>query len=193
MAHTIVLTKNFSFWGEVDIEKVVKWLLKKKVEIIKVDESRDLCSSDPSNTCGIKIKWPLIVRLLDFVGYKVKKEKVEYSEGAVYKRDQYICQYWHHDVKGRPFKYACPDKELSIDHVIPKSKGGDLKSFKNSVCACTTCNVKIKKNKTPEEAGLKLIRKPTDPVTRKGDMVYIKFRFNPNKLSHRVFKDLFKL
>lgn len=193
MSHTIVLTKNYSFWGEVDIKRVVSWLLKGKIEIIKVDESKELCSSDPKNTHMIKIKWPLIVRLLDFIGYKIKKDKIEWSENAVFLRDDGFCQYVHYDENGKPFKYYCEESDRTIDHIIPISRGGERKSFTNTITSCKNCNIRLKRNKTPDEAGLKLIRQPTEPKFKKGDIMVIKFHYNPNKLSHRAFKELFGL
>ena len=48
-----------------------------------------------------------------------------------------------------------------MDHVLPKIYGGN-DSWENLVCACTKCN-SIKGDKTPEQAGLKLLRKPRKP------------------------------
>ena len=70
----------------------------------------------------------------------------------IYWRDQYICQY----CEGQ-FKY----KQLSLDHIIPKSRGGG-RGWLNLVTCCHTCNQK-KGNKTPSEASMKLIREPYIP------------------------------
>jgi 5-methylcytosine-specific restriction endonuclease McrA len=51
--------------------------------------------------------------------------------------------------------------ELTIDHIIPKSRGGS-ESWENLVAACTKCNNK-KGNRTPDEAGMVLINKPRRP------------------------------
>ena len=51
--------------------------------------------------------------------------------------------------------------KLTIDHIIPRGRGGqDL--WENLVAACKTCN-QMKGNKTPEEAGMPLIKKPKRP------------------------------
>jgi len=55
----------------------------------------------------------------------------------------------------------CVTEESNLDHVIPKSKGGGM-TWRNIVVACVTCNDK-KKNRTPEEAGMRLVRKPRVP------------------------------
>jgi hypothetical protein len=48
--------------------------------------------------------------------------------------------------------------DLTLDHIIPKSRGGDG-SWHNLVCACKKCNHR-KADRTPEEAGMKLLRRP---------------------------------
>ena len=70
----------------------------------------------------------------------------------IYWRDKYICQYCD-----RQYKY----KHLSLDHVIPKSRGGG-RGWLNLVTCCHTCNQK-KGNKTPSEASMRLINKPYVP------------------------------
>ena len=69
-------------------------------------------------------------------------------------RDMRRCQYCykHHD-----------DRELTLDHVIPKSRGG-LNTWTNIVTACKDCNQK-KGNKTPAEANMRLYRQPVKPKT----------------------------
>ena len=53
-------------------------------------------------------------------------------------------------------------KNLTVDHIIPKSRGGP-NSWSNLVTSCFRCN-SIKDNKTPEEAGMKLRFKPYTPT-----------------------------
>ena len=66
------------------------------------------------------------------------------------RRDNFRCQY-------------CGTKahNLTLDHVIPKSRGGS-DSWENLVAACVKCNNK-KSNRTPDEANLKLLNKPRRP------------------------------
>ena len=70
----------------------------------------------------------------------------------IYWRDKYVCQY----CSGK-FKY----KHLSLDHIIPKSRGGG-RGWLNLVTCCHTCNQK-KGNKTPSEASMRLIKVPYIP------------------------------
>ncbi len=70
----------------------------------------------------------------------------------IYWRDEYVCQYC-----SEKFKY----KQLSLDHVVPKSRGGG-RGWVNLVTCCHECNQK-KGNRTPSEASMKLIKKPVVP------------------------------
>jgi hypothetical protein len=177
---TIVLNKNYQFCCEADIRRVVKWLIKDKIEVLVHDDSREIHS--------LAVKFPMIVRLLDFVGYRAKDDRIPFNENAVYWRDDNVCQYWHHDSDGRRYKFQCTVHDRTIDHVVPRSKGGK-KSFENCVCACITCNIKIKKNRRPEEANLELLRKPFVPTRKKGELITGKFVFDPEKPSHKVYME----
>ncbi len=77
---------------------------------------------------------------------------IKFSRRNVFDRDKGICQYCN-----KKF----PREQLSMDHIIPKSKGGPS-SFTNIVTACKACNA-FKDNRTPEEAGMKLLKKPVAP------------------------------
>ncbi|MGE5480430.1 MAG: HNH endonuclease [Chloroflexota bacterium] len=91
---------------------------------------------------------PSIIRLTAFS--KVPKRKIELSRKNIIKRDDFRCQY-------------CGKKspQLTVDHIIPKSRGG-IDSWENLVAACIKCNNK-KGSRTLEEAGLKLLSKPKAP------------------------------
>lgn len=80
---------------------------------------------------------------------------VTFSRRNVFKRDHYACQY----CGTQP-----GTEELTIDHVIPRSHGGET-SWENCVLACVDCN-KRKANRTPEQAGMHLRRKPARPAWR---------------------------
>jgi hypothetical protein len=174
----VVLNANCQYWCDAELRRVAKWLIKNKAEVMESDDDRIVG--------GLGISFPLVVRLFDFIGYRAKSETIPFNENAVYWRDDNVCQYWHHDADGRRFKYRCSVSQRTIDHVVPRSMGG-AKSFENCVCACQECNIKIKKNRRPEEAGLELIRKPAVPLRRRGEMIIGRFVFDPNKISHRVY------
>lgn len=77
---------------------------------------------------------------------------VKFSRHNIYVRDANRCQYC-----GRRFATS----ELSLDHVMPLSRGGQS-SWENVVCACLPCNVR-KGNRLPDEAGMSLRRPPARP------------------------------
>lgn len=92
--------------------------------------------------------WPSIIRLTCFINLPFKK--VVLTRKNILRRDNYKCCYC-----GRS------DRQLTIDHLVPKAKGG-IDSWENLVCACVSCNNK-KGDKTPEQANMKLIQKPFKP------------------------------
>ena len=219
MSASIIVLNNWNFWDEIGLEKFFSLLSRKVIEILKVDEnvvigvshidnnyvqdmlsirgSEKLCEIDENNQYMVKIKMPLIVNLLKIVKYKANKENITFSEQAVYDRDGNICQYEHdyvldsdgNEVPCKPHKYRCSIDDRTIDHVIPTSRGGK-NAFTNCVCSCFHCNVIKKKNMTPEEAGLKLLRKPYAPTPKRGDVILMTFNYNPKKKSHRALFEL---
>lgn len=91
---------------------------------------------------------PSIIRLNRFV--RRPPGRLALNRRNILRRDQYCCQY-------------CGKRggELTIDHVMPKSRGGKG-VWDNLVTACRTCNLK-KKNRTPDEAGMHLASRPIAP------------------------------
>ena len=85
----------------------------------------------------------------------VGDQAVTFSRLNLYRRDRNTCQY-------------CGDRpgtrELTIDHILPRSRGGKL-SWENCVLACVSCN-KRKANRPPEEARMDLLSVPSQPDWR---------------------------
>lgn len=96
------------------------------------------------------IRVPRVILLLTYD--RVPKRRVRFSRFNIYARDRNTCQYC-----GQRF----PRAELNIDHVIPRSRGG-LSTWENVVCSCHACN-RRKGGRTPDEAGMKLLRRPRRP------------------------------
>lgn len=102
------------------------------------------------STVRFQIAVPKIVRLL---GYdRLPSKQVKLNRRNLFARDHSRCQYC-----GRRF----PTSELSIDHVVPRSQGGNT-TWENVVSACVRCNVR-KGGRTPYQAGMKLIARPLRP------------------------------
>lgn len=77
---------------------------------------------------------------------------VKFSRENVFQRDKHLCAYCGHKF---------PKELLTIDHVIPREHGGKS-VWKNVVSSCKPCNAK-KRNRTPEQAGMYLLKKPVEP------------------------------
>jgi len=101
-------------------------------------------------TINQKIKIPKVIILSKFD--KVPRKRPRFSQKNIWIRDNYTCQY-----TGKKLKPG----EGNIDHVVPRSKGGPT-DWSNCVLACKKINAK-KANATPEEAGLRLLKKPEPP------------------------------
>jgi 5-methylcytosine-specific restriction endonuclease McrA len=101
-------------------------------------------------TPNMEIPAPQVIILTNY--NDVHQATVKFSQRAIYKRDNYTCQYCR-----RRFR----NDQLSVDHVIPRSKGGES-SFENCVASCTPCNNK-KSDFALHEIGMTLARKPVTP------------------------------
>jgi len=135
-------------------------LSKGKAELLKSGEN-PIISGDKTYVR------PLIIRLLKYVKYRVKTMKVNHQR--LFRRDNFECGY-------------CGSlKNLTIDHILPKSRGG-TNGWTNLMTCCQSCNVK-KDNKTPDEAKMKLNKKPYTPTIFSGV-------FNPEV--YRIFEEFKK-
>ncbi|MCC7508516.1 MAG: HNH endonuclease [Planctomycetes bacterium] len=101
-------------------------------------------------TTNLMIRIPEVIVLGRYNG--VPRRELAFNRRNIYRRDAFQCQY----CGGKPgLKY------LSIDHVIPVSKGG-VTNWENCVVACVRCNTR-KGNRTPEQANMPLRTEPGKP------------------------------
>lgn len=113
----------------------------------------DLSSALHDDTISLVDRVIRVPRVILLIGYdRVPKRQVRFSRFNVFSRDNNTCQYCGEKL---------PRSELNLDHVIPRSQGG-LSTWENMVCSCFTCN-RVKGGRMPEEAGMRLIRKPFRP------------------------------
>jgi 5-methylcytosine-specific restriction endonuclease McrA len=101
-------------------------------------------------TVRYDIAVPRIIRLLAYD--KLPEHGVKLNRRNLFARDRNRCQYC-----GRFFSTS----DLSIDHVLPRAQGG-RDTWENLVCSCIRCNAR-KGGRTPEQATMKLIKKPERP------------------------------
>lgn len=138
----LVLNQNFEPLSVCGVKRAVILMYLGKAEIIETVDGYVLRSERQ------EIPVPSIVRLDYYV--KVPGKRIMLTRKNILKRDGSRCQY-------------CGKKEgsMTVDHIVPKIYGGE-DTWENLVCACPDCNNK-KGHKLPEQAGLRLIRKPRKP------------------------------
>lgn len=103
-------------------------------------------------SASVNILVPEVIVVPSYLRKPSHGKKLKYSRMSIFKRDNFTCQYCG-DEKRRP--------DLTVDHILPKSKGGKS-SWTNIATACKKCNWK-KADRTPEEAGMKLLSQPRIP------------------------------
>ena len=145
MEHTLVLNASYEPINIISWKRALTLLYQGKVEVL-AEYDREIRS------ISFTIKLPSVLRLLKYVKIRKRFQHVKFCRANIYARDNHICQYC-----GR----KCSTEDLTFDHVIPIVKGGG-KTWDNIVTCCFECNHK-KGGRTPEEAGMHLIRKPGTP------------------------------
>jgi 5-methylcytosine-specific restriction endonuclease McrA len=138
---TLVLDMGYQPINAVPFTRALKYLAKGKVEVLENYEQ------------PIHPDWqaPAVVRLTHWI--QPHKNRVKFSRQNVLARDRWRCQYCGE---------RKPTRELTFDHVVPRSRGGKT-TWENVCSACISCNM-YKADRTPKEAGLKLLKKPVKPV-----------------------------
>jgi 5-methylcytosine-specific restriction endonuclease McrA len=157
---TLVLNRS---WVPINVTTARRAVVMAFVDLVRIVEagSYDLFSFDrwvsrgPTNgkvVVGVDRSFDVpevvVLRSYDYV----PKSGVVFSRRNLYRRDSFTCQY----CGGKP-----GTQELSLDHVLPRSRGG-RSTWENCVLACTTCNTQ-KGGRTPEEAGMRILSVPHKP------------------------------
>ncbi len=144
MSGVLVLNATYEPLNVVSLRRAVVLLLKEKAEVVEAAEAWLR-----SERTALPI--PLVIRLVYYVRIP-RRFSLPLSRRTVLARDHYICQYCG----------AQPGKaNLTIDHVVPRSKGGETQ-WENVTTACGPCN-RRKGNRTPEEAQMPLHARPRRP------------------------------
>ena len=144
MESILVLNADYTPINITDLKRAFNLLYKGKAEIIK----HNIIS--PIVTELKKYKRPTIIRLLRYI--TIPFRKVHLNRQNIFRRDKYKCVYCGEKTKNK----------LTIDHVTPKSKGGN-NTWQNLVTCCKSCNIK-KDDKTLEEVGMTLNTVPYRPT-----------------------------
>jgi len=156
----LVLNRGFAALALTDVRRCFTLLYKGHVRAVLPDYSTYAWEEwhdvpvqpgdDVVNTPSMTLRVPRVIQLLSCE--RTPHHDVKFSRHNIYVRDGNRCQYC-----GRRFSTS----ELSLDHVIPLSRGGPS-TWENVVCACLPCNVR-KGNRLLDEAGLGLRRPPVKP------------------------------
>ena len=158
---TLVLNKSWRAISTTTVRNALRLLFTGAAEAIRpetyeshgFDSWADL-AVEPGEPCirtvRLRIRVPEVIVLRRYNG--LPNQSVVFTRRNLYKRDRNTCQY----CGARP-----GTAELSIDHVVPTSRGGHG-TWKNCVLACMRCN-RRKGNRTPDEAGLTLLQRPVKP------------------------------
>ena len=145
MEQTLLLNATYEPLRVVHWQKAITLWAQGKVEIL-AEYDREIRS------VTFSLRLPSVIRLLRRIRMRRRVEYVPFSRANIYARDQHSCQYC-----GRAFSMA----ELTFDHVVPVAQGG-RKDWENIVTCCISCN-RRKGGRTPEQAGMRLIRAPRRP------------------------------
>ena len=142
----LVLNMDYTFLGVTDWKSAICATYSGKAI---VEEEYDRVVHSPSITMNI----PAVIRLKKYI--KIVYERityVSYTKNNIHRRDDFYCQYCGEKTR---------KEKMTIDHVMPESRGG-LSTWDNTVSACSSCN-RVKDNRTPQEASMHLIRVPRKP------------------------------
>jgi len=144
MKNCIVLNADYTFINTINWKRAICLMVKEKVEVLKYTE-KEVSNTDKT----ITLKIPAVIKLIKAIR-SLYRNKVPFSKKNVMVRDNYICV------------YCGTDKDLTIDHVLPASRGGKS-TFENCVTACAACNSK-KSDRTPSECRMYLKKVPYAPT-----------------------------
>ncbi len=151
---TLVLDKVYRPIAFINCRRMARLVMTGKADVI-------------SEWKGVRIyhnmDYPAIIILKTYI----RKRPVipRFNFRGVFRRDLYRCCYTG---------MILPPAQLTVDHIIPKARGGKS-TWENCVTASLSVNA-AKGNRTPEEAGLKLLRQPTAPI----DSLALEYAVTPN-------------
>ena len=144
----LVLNATFEPINVCTVRRAVVLLLKAKAEVIERAD-RELHSE------RITMSRPAVIRLVSYVRVPRDMHRRKITRRAVFARDGWACQY-------------CGSRStLTVDHVVPRSKGGSS-TWENIVASCAPCN-RRKGDQLPRQVGMHLVRQPRIP----GPQVFI--------------------
>lgn len=158
----LVLNRNWTAVHVCTVRRALSLVVEDLAKIVTEDYQsfdfdswRDLSAASPPgqpmiHTPHYAIRAPEVIVLSRY--NRIPPRRVRFNRRNIFLRDNFTCQY----CGTRP-----PRDELTIDHILPRSRGG-LSSWENVVLACARCNSR-KSNRLPNEVGMRLLRRPKKP------------------------------
>ena len=137
----LVLNQDYSPISICSIQRAFVLVFMEKVEMIAP------FNGNKFHSVNAEYPIPAVIRLQRYINVPYKS--IELTRNNVFRRDNFICQ------------YCGKESDLSLDHLVPRSKGGKT-NWRNLVTACKTCN-SLKGDETPEAIGFKLRNLPFKP------------------------------
>ena len=138
----LVLNATYEPINVCTVRRAAVLLLKEKAELVE----RALWELRSEHTA---LPRPVVIRLVSYVNVPRDTSRRKITRRAVFARDGWSCQ------------YCGTRSSLTVDHVIPRSKGGDS-SWENIVASCAPCN-RRKGDRLPAQAGMHPRKKPRAP------------------------------
>jgi 5-methylcytosine-specific restriction endonuclease McrA len=139
-SRVLVLNQDYSPLMVCSVERAFILVFLNKSELVKA-------AGHAINTVTRSFPMPSVIRLNRYIHAPYKA--ISLTRQNIFRRDQFACQ------------YCGTRKDLTLDHVVPSSRGG-AQNWGNLVTACRRCNAR-KGDFTPEEAQMPLRRKPFKP------------------------------
>jgi len=144
VSSVLVLNASYEPLHITSLRRAVVLLLKEKAELVEAAEARLRAEQ-------VSFPVPLVIRLLKYVPLPHSLSRGP-TRRWILARDNYQCQYCG---------MVPPRNDLTLDHVVPRSQGGQH-TWENLVACCRRCNSR-KGGRSPQEANLTLLRRPFRP------------------------------
>jgi 5-methylcytosine-specific restriction endonuclease McrA len=138
----LVLNATFEPINVCTVRRAVVLLLKEKAEMIERSEWE-------LHSVSSTMARPMVIRLVSYVRIPRDTHRRKITRRAVFARDDWTCQ------------YCGARSNLTVDHVVPRSKGGGS-NWDNIVASCAPCN-RRKGNSLPRQVGMRLLKQPRKP------------------------------
>ena len=142
MRDTLVLNASFEPLSTVTLNRAVVLVLTDKAVVEQAHPGLRV------RAAAVEIPVPRVIRLCRYVRVPFRR-RAPWSRRGVLVRDQHRCAY-------------CGGRATTVDHVVPRAQGG-ADSWLNTVASCAMDNHR-KADRTPEEAGMPLLRQPFEPT-----------------------------